>query len=238
MRGSANDDGDDGDDGDLQEKDGNPEYPYSRKDYDRETGYVAPERATTAIGEWGDPALEKARLAKRIKRLEGYAQLTGKSINRLGVYAQRQTQFLKAIANHMQMDTKGIDEGLAPDTLGVYDGFTTITDEQEPPEVKPGKLKPRTQRFISTFATKDEDTEDVDSQEVGGEPIGKSLQRRIDAMIAKSVDRQIQKKFVVRKGYAEHAGPVPESVRRLQAINNDNGSLESQLEVNDLAGGA
>jgi hypothetical protein len=237
---STDDDSDEDGDG-VQEKVGSPELPYSRKDYDRETGYVAPERATTAIGEWGDPALEKARLAKmekQIKRLEGYAELTGKSINRLGVYAQRQTAFLKAIAKSQGIDTKGIDEGLAPDTLGVYDGFKTITDEQEPPEVPKTKLKPRPQRFIATFPTKDEDVEYDDSQEVGGEPVGvKGLDRRINAIVTKALEKQLPRKIVVRKGYAEHAGPVPESVRRMQAIQQDNGSLESQLDVNDLAGG-
>lgn len=243
MRGIANDSGSEDDD-ELQEKTGTPEYPYSRKDYDRETGYVAPERATTAIGEWGDPALEKARLAKRVKRLEGqvagvvkYLPEVSNSINRLGVYAQRNTHYLKAYLNSQGIDTKGIDEGLAPDTLGVYDDFTTITDEQKPPEVKPGKLKPRTQRFISTFPTKDEDTEDVDSQEVGGEPIGAKNVRELRGLVRKMVDQEMQRKIVVRKGYAEHAGPVPESVRRLQAIQKDDGSIDSQLQINEMAGG-
>ena len=240
-------DSDDGD-GDDDDDDRTPEFPYSRKDYDRETGYVAPERATTAIGEWGDPALEKGRAAiKRINRIEKYLSDSSKALNKgmntlygnelhLRSQAQRHTAFLKAIAKAVGVETKGIDED-TPETLGVYEDFTTITDEQKPPEVKPGKLKPRPQRFISTFPTDDEDTEEAEDQEVGGEPVGvKGLQRYVKGLVRKVVDETIQRKIVVRKGYAEHAGPVPESVRRMQAIQQDDGSIDSQLAVVEAGG--
>ena len=245
--GEPESDSDDGD-GDDDDDDGTPEFPYSRKDYDRETGYVAPERATTAIGEWGDPALEKGRAAiKRINRIEKYLSDSSRALNKgmntlygnelyLRSQGQRHTAFLKAIAKAVGVETKGIDED-TPETLGVYEDFATITDEQKPPEVKPGKLKPRPQRFISTFPTDDEDTEEADDQEVGGEPVGvKGLQRYVKGLVRKVVDETVQKKIVVRKGYAEHAGPVPESVRRMQAIQQDDGSLDSQLAVIEAGG--
>jgi hypothetical protein len=244
--GEPESDSDDDDGG--QDDDGTPEFPYSRKDYDRETGYVAPERATTAIGEWGDPALEKGRAAiKRIERIEKYLSGSSRALNKgmntlygnelyLRSQGQRHTAFLKAIAKAVGVETKGIDED-TPDTLGVYEDFATITDEQKPPEVKPGKLKPRPQRFISTFPTDDEDTEEAEDQEVGGEPVGvKSLDRTIKGLVRKAIDDVLPRKIVVRKGYAEHAGPLPESVRRMQAIQQDDGSIDSQLAVVEAGG--
>jgi hypothetical protein len=200
------------------------QYPFSRKDYDRETGSTAPERASTAIGEWGDPALEKARAvlkdhAERLVKLEKYAAASGRMLKAL-------MGNTNMIAKALGVEVKGIDEDTpeAVEWADIGSGSSDL-DEQVPPEVKPGKLKPDKQRIISSIEPGDEDIEDTDTQKV------KSLHRAIAGLVRKEVDRAVAKKIVVRKGFAEYAGPVAESVERQRAMQNDDGSLESQLAV-------
>jgi len=201
------------------------QYPFSRKDYDRETGSTAPERASTAIGEWGDPALEKARAvlkdhAERLVKLEKYAMASGRMLKAV-------MGNTNMIAKALGVTVKGIDED-TPEAIEWDEGpgpGSSASDEQVPPEVKPGKLKPDRQRIISSIEVGDEDIEDTDTQKVKG------LQRAIVGLVKKEVDRAVAKKIVVRKGFAEYAGAISESVERQRAMQNDDGSLESQLAV-------
>jgi len=200
------------------------QYPYSRKDYDRETGSTAPERASTAIGEWGDPALEKARAvlkdhAQRLGKLEKYASASGRMLKAL-------MGNTSMIAKALGVEVKGIDED-TPEAVEWEDIGPGSSDleEQVPPEVKPGKLKPDRQRIISSIEPGDEDVEDTETQKVKG------LHRAIVGLVRKEVDRAVGRKIVVRKGFAEYAGAISESVERQRAMQNDDGSIESQLGV-------
>jgi hypothetical protein len=200
------------------------QYPYSRKDYDRETGSTAPERASTAIGEWGDPALEKARAvlkdhAQRLGKLEKYAAASGRMLKAV-------MGNTSMIAKALGVEVKGIDED-TPEAVEWEDIGPGSSDleEQVPPEVKPGKLKPDRQRIISSIEAGDEDVEDTETQKVKG------LQRAIVGLVRKEVDRAVARKIVVRKGFAEYAGAISESVERQRAMQNDDGSIESQLGV-------
>jgi hypothetical protein len=200
------------------------QYPFSRKDYDRETGSTAPERASTAIGEWGDPALEKARAvlkdhAHRLVKLEKYAMQSGRMLKAL---MGNTTMIAKALG----VEVKGIDEDTpeAVEWADIGPGSSDLT-ESKPPEVQPGKLKPDKQRIITQVEPGDEDIEDTDTQKVKG------LRQTIAGLVKKEVDRAVARKIVVRKGFAEYAGAISESVERQRAMQNDDGSLESQLAV-------
>ena len=139
------------------------------------------------------------------------------------------------IGKAVGVEVKGIDED-TPEVLDWADegpGSGEI-EESEPPEVQPGKLKPKKQRIVAGVeGGADEDVEYTDTQEVGA----KFSRRAIAGLVQKMVDRAVAKKIVVRKGFSEHAGPVPESVKRMQTIQNDDGSIESQLAIIDACRG-
>ena len=207
------------------------------KDYDRETGSTAAERASTAIGEWGDPAMEKRR-AKR-------AEMKSSINDRLSVLEKAMLQINKNFAiMGKALGLKGIDSGDAKDTIdwdegegGGAEGSADL-DEQEPPEVKPGRTKPAKQRMISTFDVGDEDIEDAESAEVGGE--GTSSKKyitlspiQLKQFIRKQVEAEVPKRVVVRPGGfgREEVGVVSEQMRLKHLLDQDDGSLESQMEI-------
>lgn len=233
--------------------------PLEMRDYDRETGTTAPERANTALGEWGDPALDKGAYAKalkesqaRIERLEDYARLNGKQVtNRLRTLDATQqatlgvlkalTVNLGAIGKGLGIQLKGIDEDTL-ETLGKYTGFSDIESEQKPPEVKPGKLKPARQRIITSFDDVNPDMTSVDDQAVGGEPSGSGYNESgVKTLGARDVATLVRKEFrhemahlgVVRKGFSgdEYAGPITAAMRTKRLMENDDGSIESQMDI-------
>jgi hypothetical protein len=210
----------------------------STKDFDRETGTTAPERASTAIGEWGDPALDKARatLKDHFQRLAKVAKYHDKRIANIERAVKTIASNTAMIGKAVGVQVKGIDEATDEvlDWGGVAPGSAEI-DESEPPEVTPGKMKPKKQRIIEGIDLgKDEDIEYTDTQAVGAKGVSR---RAIAGLVQKMVDRAVAKKIVVRKSLAEQAGPVPESVRRMQSLQNDDGSIESQLDIIDACRG-
>jgi hypothetical protein len=198
------------------------------KDYDRQTGSTAPERASTAIGEWGDPALEKARAT-----LKDHAA-------RQAILAQRRQissmqKMIKTINANMAMmgkafglEMKGIDES-TDEVLDWGDEApgSAELDEQKPPEVQYGKMKPDKQRIITGVEMgRDEDIEETDTQKVKYVRV-----RDVAGLVRKMLDQRIPMKTVVRKGFAEQAGVMPENMQRMQKMQSCDGSIESQLAL-------
>ena len=206
------------------------QQPLDRKDYDRETGSTAPERASTAIGEWGDPALEKARAVQkdheaRLRKLTAFAQ-------RADQRRRMSEKLLKEVARQTALigkalDIKGIDESGIMEMLPEEEAAgSSGLEEQEPPEVAYGKLKPRTQRMVESGAeASDEGIQSVESAQVKGV-------RFIERIVRKAVNDALERKIVVRKGFAEQStAVVSDTIRRAKAMEEDDGSIESQLAV-------
>jgi len=198
---------------------------YSQKEYDRQTGGTAAERLSTAMGEWGDPALEKGRAvmkdhADRISRLESYAE---KSFKLLKAVARGTALMGKQYG----IEIKGIDESTMESLDPQGASGSSGLDEQAPPDVRTGPQKPKTQRIIEGLdLPEDQGVASVDDQEVGSKSA-----RYIADLVRKTVAKEISKKIVVRKGFNEYAGPQSESMRKAQAMEKDDGSIDSQLAI-------
>jgi hypothetical protein len=213
------------------------------KDYDRETGSTAAERSSTAIGEWGDPAMDKRR-AKRAT-IKDYIMDHERQLNTLNAGMKTLIQNTAIMGKALGLDMKGVDSGDSLDTIdwdegegGGAEGSSDV-DEQKWPEVKPGRTKPNKQRMISTFDVGDQDVEDADSMEIGGEgtTTGKKYLLvspvQMKQLAREIVTKEVGKRYVVRHGGfgREEVGLVSEQMRMKQLLDQDDGSIESQLAI-------
>ena len=192
-----------------------------RRDYDRQTGSTAAERHSTAMGEWGDPALDKSRasLKSPLDRLDAVEKM-------LAVIGKNMAIMGKSLGI---TGLKGIDEDTT-EALGETDGVG-IDDEQEPGEVKHGKMgAPKKQRIITTFDGPDLPGEEVEGQDISTKALYRFIAKTVNDSVAKAVDR----KTVFRKdSFNEDATPKTKSVERMKLIEADDGSIESQLAIMD-----
>ena len=197
--------------------------PLETRDFDRQTGSTAAERHSTAMGEWGDPALDKARATlkaspmQRLDTLEKMMAIIGKNMALMG----------KSLG--INMDFKGIDEDTT-EVLGEEEG-PGIDDEQQPGEVKHGKMgAPKKQRVITTFDGPDLPGEEVEGQDISTKSLLRFIRKSVNGAVAQAIDR----KTVFRKdSFNEEAAPKTKSAQRMQMLEKDDGSIESQLAIVD-----
>lgn len=167
------------------------------------------------------PAEEK----KQVKDEDEEEESVEDRMDKIEKQIKNLVQATDMIGKSLDLDIKGIDEDteegydFAPDAPG-----SAEIDEDIPPETPTPEAGPIPPQEI----IEDDDASPETSDE---EITYKNLKKQLPRLIKKEVDRQVRKKIVVRKGFSEYGGPVPESIKRKQLLKQSGDSIEDQLAV-------